>query len=233
MLKIDFNNYKDLNLSEKDFNNLTIKELNEKMDMLRVKEIENRRVDKSILDEYIFFFKGYNTFCELFGKELTEKHMVLIDRNDLVQEYLVRPNSYIPSNSKFIKNEVRSMKKLHGAGSRSGATENIEVGVYEVPSRFQCLYESKVVQAIFDEKYPEFNKFELTFYELREPNAEFYLKTNLKSSLYVPYKAFINKDINAILKRNEDYLNWYLNSSDVYNQLLSDEIVQDFIKLLK
>lgn len=233
MLKINYENYKGLNVTKEDFNNLTIKEINDKLDELKMKEIEAKRVNNDILEDYRFFFTGYDILCDLFGKELTEKYMVLINRNNLVEELPVRRSGYKPSNAKFIKNEIRAMKKLRGAGSRSGATENVYVDVYEIPYKFQGLYHPTVIKAIFDEKYPEFNKFTFEFYEIHNNLSEFYLKTNLKNYLYIPYRAFVDKDIKAILKRNEEYLKWFYNSLDVYNNLLEDEIVKSFLELLK
>jgi hypothetical protein len=233
-----------LGIDSEQFNSLTVSQLEEAKWGIQEAEIEARRNDEKIMEKYRYFFKEYDLFVSLFGKDVTDKYLPVVPLEEIVTTEHVRQGLRIHGKpSQLIGHGDWYFPIRRGRGSRSGAKEYAPADIYEVSSDYQGLKHSTIIFAIFEEQYAWTNDYNISIYEIGSGHGlpQFYLETELEvnghSSLYVPFNAFMERDIEGILKANKDYLTSYYRYGDkgeiVYERLTTSKVVKNFFEFLK
>lgn len=237
-MNINFHKIKTVKgLTEEQLENMTIKELKALELEITNAEVTERRADPVALERYQKFFRAYNDFVDMFGKELTDKYLVTVSFSELVttEHYLQEPMYMNPR--EFVRKGSFLFKEYKGDYVREVYKSGEE---WLIPSQYQGLRHADIIKQIVAEKWTWLNdNFKYDCYEIRGTGNnidEFYLKTSLTSghnSLYVPWKAFVRRDINAILERNKKYLKGYTHSDKAYEALVETPEVKKFLEYLK
>jgi hypothetical protein len=118
---------------------------------------------------------------------------------------------------------------------------DVPVERYTVPNQYQHNYQAQhIVKPAMLAMYPWLSEFKLSIYSIdfyKSGVDEFYVKLSETysghKSLYVPYKAFMEGDVEAIIKRNEDYLKWYTKSDALWNLMREDPVIDAFLSKVK
>lgn len=200
------------------------------MDLKRYDNITNRRK----------FFRNYAKFSEWFGAENVDAALTLVNFDKLVEVYKTEQkhnarcyhtvNLELPAGLDFIH-------KTHPMDSSYSKTIHVMCNRWLVPNQYQRLVDESILRLNLLKKYPWLRRYTLEIYGLDfYPNSgspEFYVNigksVNGHRSLYVPYEAFFAGDVEAIIKRNQTYLNWYTKGDDVWNAISAQPSVQKFL----
>ena len=127
----------------------------------------------------------------------------------------------------LVKDRYRGKIRVFRDVTVEGQTVSMEgykeatVRDFRVIHNYQGLKHSKLISQLLQNRFKWFNKFKWDIYELRDlENYEVYLTTEEKHKsfksdlkLYVPLKALLQKDKQAIENRNKEYWLSYCNSS--------------------
>ncbi len=113
--------------------------------------------------------------------------------------------------------------------------------MYTVPNQHQSVYQAQhIVRPAMMALYPWLAEFKLDMYNIDFYDNgvnEFYVKLSDTysghTSLYVPYKAFMEGDVEAIVKRNEEYMKWYTESGALWSAMREDPVIDAFLSKVK
>jgi hypothetical protein len=226
------------NLTESEFLTMTVAKILECESAIKNKKVTERRQDPVALERYKKFFRAYDQFVKIFGQELTDKYLVTVDFQKLVTTQLFRngiPN-FLKDQAEFIKSGTFEFEEFKGSYSRKVRDSGQE---WLVPNQYQTLVHKDIIEGIMLELYPWTKDFKINYYTLEDDNSEFYVvvldkEQSYHNSLYVKFKDFISKDIEAITKRNKEYLNWYCKDKGVaFNRLIEADLTKEFLKNLQ
>lgn len=217
---------------------LSILELEKILGEMKEAEVRNKTKNPPILEKNIEFFRSYGRFVDLFGKDVVDKYLGMIPFEDLTTDVHYEVGTapkYKGFVGDFIKKEMWTIKKSHPKSSQYYKDYYTMCEKWVIPSQYQGLMHKRIIEPILLEKFNWLNEFEYSIYELGfSENPEFYIGTSCGKSLYVPYKAFLRKDIEQIKTRNRDYLNWYYNDSNKsYDELIDTPEAQRFLSFLE
>lgn len=110
----------------------------------------------------------------------------------------------------YIKTEPKSVQN-HDRYGRAYADYTVQkCNIYRTYHTFQHTIDGKVVETLLYQKYPELKEFEFTAYSMKYQNLDDY-EIYPKMHIYVPFKALMNGDIEAIKDRNRKYAKSYNN----------------------
>ena len=195
------------------------------------------------IEERCLFWRNYDKWCAMFTAHEVIEQLAKLPIHDIVDELKVplqdaygRPRQpYTPYET---HRKLGSKRTHYRFVNEQGWEKTVDVpcDIYMVPARYQSNAHTQVIKAIMEARYPWLTEFKCSFYQLSfYPNhvEEFYVKTAQShgghQSLYVPYAAFMTKDIAAIEKRNESYLQSYTRSNVVWNSMKDDANVLAFL----
>lgn len=217
---------------------LSILDLEKVMEDMKKVEIEETAKNPPILEKNIEFFRSYGKFVDLFGKDIVDKYLGMIPFKDLttnVRYEVGTAPKYKGFVGDFLKKEMWTIKKSHPKSSQYYKDDYTMCEKWVIPSQYQGLMHKRIIEPILLEKFDWLNEFEYSIYEISFNGIpEFYVKTSCGKSLYVPYKAFLGKDIEQIKTRNREYLNWYYNDSNKsYDELIYTPETQKFLSFLE
>lgn len=171
------------------------------------------------LEERRFFFRDYDKWCDLFGQDAVDRHLMNYPIAKLVDiDRISQRNGYTPKVSKLLGQQVWSVRyhSMH-KGHQWERTEQEMCNAYLVPHHYQGLYHGEMIRAILTERFPWLEGYKTDIYELHfydRASDCFYVRLSTShqghASLYVPYKAFLALDADAIIQRTVGYLRSYM-----------------------
>lgn len=194
------------------------------------------------------FLHNYDKLVELFGQELVDQGLMRYTDSQLLQtqDYPLEDvdgHSLNPGKPYGPHIYVGRVSAHHRFGNSMGWEKSVLVPVerYKVRNQYQHSYQAEhIVKPAMLTLYPWLADFKLSiysidFYEGRK--EEFYVKLSREYSrhtcLYVPYKAFMDGDVEAIIKRNEEYLKRYTKSDTLWNAMREDPVIDAFLSKVK
>ena len=126
---------------------------------------------------------------------------------DQICEEFKRPDYFGKDpNLEYIRTSTESIKEYDKHGREYADPVRRLCHVYRVPYQYQGLTHGKVFLYLLYQKYPQLKKFNFEAYEFFDDRYEIYPKT---CHIYVPFKALMDKDINAVKDRNLNYAKSY------------------------
>lgn len=174
-------------------------------------------------------YNQYNLCRMLFSKkEIIKACAKFMNLHHLTEEYVDRRVSDSLSYRKAVLKEKKicTVKRLHGPGSRSGATDDQLCSIFYVPNRYQYINGgSEAMEYLLKKKYG----LDFKVYDIRNASDDIYIEINNKT-LFVPFYALVERNRMAIEQRNLTYWKGY-NKSDISNFVYSKE-VQDILDIL-
>lgn len=159
------------------------------------------------MEKYFYNFKNYKA---IFPLEILDKALSILTLRDIANfEHIPQSEMSYYINKRF---PVRS-KNPHTSTltERNGAWEHKFSGyVFTVlKNETYSFFERKYLFKCLELMFPWFSSFKWDIYHLNSENDDIYLKVDEKESVYVPVKAIINKDINAIVRHHVEYFTGY------------------------
>ena len=195
------------------------------------------------LEDRRLFWRNYDKWCAMFSApEVDEQLMklsvmsIVDERNVPLRDWAGRPLQGRPPFG--VHRALGTHHTYHRFVNDAGweRSEYVPCDSYMVPAQYQSTKHEQIIRPIMHARYPWLAKFKCSFYSLDFYDngvEEFYVKTAQDHaghrSLYVPYRAFMAKDIGAIMERNESYLKSYTKSNAVWNSLKDDANVIAFL----
>lgn len=194
------------------------------------------------------FLHNYDKLVELFGQELVDQGLMryteyqLLETRDYPLED-VNKRSLNPGKPYGPHIYLGRVGTYHTFHNSEGWEKSVFVTVdrYKVPHQHQYNYQAQhIVKPAMLALYPWLADFTLNIYSIHcheSGSNEFYVKLSREYSghtcLYVPYKAFMQGNVEAIIKRNEEYLKWYTKSDVVWNTMREDPVIDAFLSKVK
>lgn len=199
------------------------------------------------------FLKNHDKLVELFGQDLVDEGLLRYSMLQLCDEYQIplqdadgRP-AYNVRKEPYQKPHIFLGKKRthyrfvnHQGWEKSVATP---VTSWQVPAQYQHTHQAQnIVRPALHKLRPWLNAFRLNIYPMefyQDFDQDFYVKLGAEywkggfSSLYVPVKAFLAGDVDAIVKRNETYFKDYTKDETVWGRMKLDPTVIRFLDLVK
>lgn len=171
-----------------------------------------KEIDSVPLNKKIQYFLCWDKFVKFFGEELSREALSQIDFKDIANEKGYIHENYPQScGYDHIRDGYGYVEIAHKRASSYHKTERKLLHYYYVPSPYQHLKHEQMIKYILNKLYPSLLKdLKVTVYSIDNGNGleEMYIKMG-KKTLYVPLKAFMEKDIEAIKERNISYQNSY------------------------
>lgn len=159
------------------------------------------------MEKYFYNFKNYKA---IFPLEILDKALSILTLRDIAifkhipqSEMSYYINKRFPVRSK--NPHTSTLTEYNGAWKHEFSGYVFTVFKNETYSFFERKYLFKCLELMF----PWFSSFKWDIYHLNSENDDIYLKVDEKESVYVPVKAIINKDINAIVRHHVEYFTGY------------------------
>lgn len=133
----------------------------------------------------------------------------------------------------FLRNVVTHHRFVDARGWEKAVSTPVKQ--YMIPYHYQHTYEAQhIIRPAMEALFPWIKPFKLSIYDVGySENPEFYVDLpeayKGHKALYVPYKAFAEGDVEAIIKRNETYLRDYTKSDEVWKSMSQDPVVIAFL----
>jgi hypothetical protein len=180
------------------------------------------------------FLRNYDKLVDMFGQELVDQGLARYTDGQLTEtkDFPLEDSngrSLNPGKPYGPHIYVGRTYTHHRFVNSQGWEKSVLVPVerYTVANQYQHNYQAQhIVKPAMLEMYPWLSEFELSIFSIdfcESGVKEFYVKLSETysghKSLYVPYKAFMEGDVEAIVKRNEEYLKWYTKSDALWNAM--------------
>lgn len=199
------------------------------------------------------FLKNYDMLVELFGQDLVDEGLLSYSMYQLCDEYQIplqdaygRPAANVldkPYHKVYI-----SLGKKHTHYrfvNNQGWEKSVATPVtsWQVPAQYQHTHQARhIVRPALHKLRPWLHAFRLHIYPMefyQNRDQDFYVKLGANywkggfDCLYVPIKAFLAGDVDAIIKRNETYFKDYTKDETVWGRMKLDPTVIRFLDLVK
>lgn len=162
--------------------------------------------------------------------------MTGISIRDLCQEMYVEVGCKCHLNtSEYLRTSVESVPQYDKQGNELLQRRSMKVDVYRIKNRYQGLCHGKVIQYLLYQKYPELEQFKFAFYEYYGYENHKY-EIYPANHIYVPFEDLMSKNIDGIIKRNEEYCKSYNHgaySPEEWTKRLQSEETQQFFEVIK
>lgn len=199
------------------------------------------------------FLKNYDKLVEMFGQDLVDEGLMRYNMRQLCDEYQIplqdvngRPADNV-RDKPYQKPHIFLGKKraYYRFVNSTGWEKSMPTPVteWQVPAQYQHTYQvENIVRPALLKLHPWLANFKLAIYALDFYNGydqDFYVKLGVNywksgfDCLYVPMKAFLAGDVDAIVARNESYFKDYTKTSSVWNCMKLDPTVIRFLELTK
>lgn len=204
----------------------TVMKIQENLKKKEEKEKEKERIHDPFYAEMVKkMYNQYDLCRMLFSeKEILKACAKFMGIGDLTEEYIDRyAHDTLQYRTAILKEKkVCKVKRLHGPGSRSGATDNVLCSIFYVPNRYQYIRGgSDVMEYLLEKKFGV--KFKV--YDLRKEDdyifAELSQEDKKQRSLYIPYKFLVQKNKEEIEQANLNYWEGY-NKTDISDFVYSE-----------
>lgn len=203
-------------------------------------------IDDLSLEDRRAYWTNYDKWCAMFSQQEVDEQLLKLPVRSFVDELAspLRDWEGRHLNGGCWQQPQRLLRSSHEYYIfRNGGWERHErvlCNVYMVPAKYQHLQHAEVISAIMLARYPWLAQFKCNYYSMHFYDNhvnEFYVgclhKHACHGVLYVPYDAFMQRDVEAIVKRNETYLKWYTHADDAWASMKNDETVLKFFELLR
>jgi hypothetical protein len=190
--------------------------------------------------DYKKFFRGFDDFTPLFGEELTLKYLMEVPFSSLVDvAHFQNTNEWMDTHGEYLGSEAWVFEEWKGEWKRDVR----KIGfAYLMPGNYQGLHHAQLVRCVLSELFPWITEFNLDVYSIESSeHAEIYvnLETHVfgRCSLYVPIRALIARDVEAIKQRNIKYFGEYYGRraqederfATYVDTVLNDPVTQRFL----
>lgn len=154
------------------------------------------------------FFIPFQYLLQWFTEEdIIRACAINVTEQDIVSYYSVRSGSeYAFPDAEYVKTGMDYIPRYTKSGERLMYGEHTKCDTYRIRNHYQGVCHGKVILHLLYEKYPrlqeyKFSAYEYTAYEYPgKLPYEIYAK-----NVYFPFAALMEKDIAAIIKRNQEY----------------------------
>ena len=202
--------------------------------------------DDLSLEDRRLFWRNYDDFAALFGAEYIDAGLMTLKPTNIVSIHnapLEGPDDALNRNFRgdcWYKPN-RFLGKTHGyVMFYKGAWQQqcrVACNQYLVPYPHQDLHVRQVITPALVVRAPWLAKFQIDIYPLRflmSPGGEFYVRLannhHGHRSLYVPYRALLAGDAEAIIKRNRSYFKRYTKADNVWESMQDDPVTVSFLE---
>lgn len=239
MIIIDDNKLKPFyNLSDDDIKNKTIADLQKlTKDMEKLKAFDETKRNAQD-NEYIRLLKKYFTPYNFLRKYWTDEEIIracsahISDRN-LVEEYKTEHNGCPYPDAEFIKTGTAYMPQYY-RGHELAEKKLTKVNIYRVKNQYQGLRHGAVILDLLYSKYPILRLYDFDAYEYREYETAPPYEIYPNNGIYTPFDALMQKDIDAIIKRNMDWSKSY--NTETFEKMqkrLNSNEIKEFFETIK
>lgn len=203
--------------------------------ILHEQEVQERLLD----DEYKTFcnnlLKCKDILLEWFSfDEIVNACAKTMSKRDLAEEFVDRNcQDSLPwrKNAILKCRENRRVKRLHGPGSRSGATDVVRCSIFYVPNQYQHLKYDAMMQELLKFYNPSLEKYDIKFYTIDKRDSWIFVTIN-DISLYVPMFALFTADENIIRETHMSYhSNYYRDKPEIvqkHQEFINSKEVKNF-----
>jgi hypothetical protein len=188
------------------------------------------------LQQRIQLFPDYEEVKALFKNDWYDELLLDINVSSLIEVIGNQsPNPYNKlaialGEGYYYKTDYRNFE-----GDTYSCTKRVKGYLFVVPNRYRT-YMSDLLGSLLLINAPWLAVFEMNIYNGLD---EFYVRLadegayKCHTSLYVPYQAFVDRDVDAILERNSSYLEWYTHTDELWKAMQTDENVIKFLAEVK
>lgn len=210
-------------LTEGEIQNYTIKEILALNDIM-ASEKKQESFNKNLNDaEFKRIVKKFLTIFDFLSQYWTEDEIVAtcakcVDIDQIVEEKNIPCEAIVSSPEEyaelhgydFIRTDYASVRRYTKQGEELLYGERKKCHIFRCSKSYQGLIHGKVILDLLYGTYPELRQFNFSAYEYYSYNSDYeiYPKT---VNCYTPFKALMEQDIDAIIKRNEEYCKFYNN----------------------
>ena len=197
-------------------------------------EKEKQRVSSVSTDKKIKYFRCWEKFVNLFGEKLAREAIAQIDFNNIAKEEgYVNTNYPERCGYEHTRDAYGNVEVAHRRASSFHRTERKLLHYYLTPCVYQHLEHKKMIEYILNEVYPALRNFQVNIYSIDSGNGtdEIYVHIGDKS-LYVPLESLMQKDIDAIKKRNITYQNDYYHDDKYCDDIFNHEDFSHFCEII-
>lgn len=157
------------------------------------------------------YIRNYDNIAQFFSKKALNYGLSKIFLKDFISTQFVYGNgiNYYKNKGYEVKEEnvYRTVTKTYSNGVEY--QDRVQGVVFYIPDHYQ-IKESDFIKLCMFYDYPFMKNYEdkLEVYHMENP-FEFYVKTEDKKSLYIPYECLKKKSISPAVKRMQDYFTSY------------------------
>lgn len=210
-------------LTEDEIQNYTIKEV-VKLNDIMISEKKRESFNKNANDaEFKRVVKKFFTIFDFLSQYWTEDEIVAacakcVDLDQIVEEKNIpceaivsSPEEYAESHGyDFIRTDYAFVRRYTKQGEELLYGEQKKCHIFRCCKSHQGLIHGKIILDLLYGAYPELRQFDFSAYGCYSYNSDYeiYPKT---VNCYTPFKALVEQDVDAIIKRNEEYCKFYNN----------------------
>ena len=134
-------------------------------------------------------------------------------------------------NAEFIGTRKVLEHKRDRYGNQLLETEYVRRDIYRIPNQYQgSLCHDKIILSLLYDKYPQLREFDFSAYSWDDFGSEYEIYP--VNNVFTPFRALMEKDVEAIKERNLDYCRSYncreYTVQKVTERLKSDEVQHYF-----
>lgn len=207
--------------------------------------------DTLSLEERREFYTNYKRLAAVFGADLIDEGIMRLSVRSLIDECNIPLQDHnqrpIAEGRCYQKpNRLLGKKQTHHRFTNPGGWEksvSVPVSCYMVPNYHQRNDEGpKIIAPALRTLHPWLHGFRLNVYKMDFSDRswdEFYVELGTNywkggfGSLYVPAKAFLAGDVDAIVRRNQEYMTDYIRDPLVWARMKNDPVVIAFLDKVK
>ena len=199
------------------------------------------------------YLRNYSKLVELFGQDLVDAGLMRYTMDQLCEVHQIPLQDAWGRPAANVRNEpwqkpflCLGNKWTYYRFVKDGWEKLVRTPVteWQIPSQYQEGHQAEyIVRPALHAKFPWLASFRLDIYAqyfYSNHDDDFYVNlgygywiNNSFNSLYVPLRAFMEGDVAAIVKRNQEYFKWYTKTDSVWNAMKLDPTVIAFLNIIK
>lgn len=196
--------------------NMTLKEIQSILKQKEVEEQKEQKEKKLADDRFLYLVKTYFTPYAYLQRwfsepEINDACAEFLTERDLVQEMKIKtdcrtPPKACPHGMEYVKTDYAYVQQYTKGGEPLLNQKRALCHIYITSNKYQHLRHGNVIKKLLYGRYPQLEPFDFEFYGVWNPD---YYELYPKNHIYVPFKALMEKDTDAIWDRNVSYWKSY------------------------
>lgn len=189
------------------------------------KEIEKPEITASFRHIVKTYLTCYNELNQYFSEEeIIQAAFRNANERSITEETLINPGcTCYKTPNEYLRTGIESVRAFDKNGRAYLECDRKRMDVYRTASQYQGLIHGPIILDLLYHRFPELIEFQYEAYEwntYRNFEYEIYPKNNI----YTPFKALMEKNIDAIKERNLSYAKAYHNG--IYTPELTEKRLQ-------